>query len=362
VLRNHSAGHWRPAVLLGVVMIVVVGVTVILINREGIRGGPAASGTRPGPAASDPAASGTRPGPASSSDPSPGRSQPSSPPPSPPSPGRTRSAPSGSFAVGVRHLALGRTVTRPLPTTVWYPAPGGARGGAEPGARVAAGRFPLVLLSHGLPSLPETYADVAVRLAAAGFVVAAPRYPNTNLYAANPTMADVPNQPADAFYVVESVLRLDAQDADPLAGHLDTSRYAAVGHSAGGFTTSGMLAWPRDGRLAAAVIIAGGTVAPYRDPPAEVLFIHGEADRTISYADGHASYVLLPWSKAFLTVIGGDHLGYLTAGRPGFGPVMRTMRDFLRATLYGDEAARRRLPADGSADGARFEHRLWSGG
>ena len=160
---------------------------------------------------------------------------------------------------------------------------------------------------------------------------------------------------------MESVFGLETTHGDPFSGHLDTSRYAAVGHSAGGFTTSWMLASPRDGRLVAAVIIAGGTVAPYREPAAEVLFIHGEADRTISHSDGHASYDLLSWSKAFLTVIGGDHKGYLTAGRPGFDPVIRTTRDFLRATLYGDDAARRRLPADGSADGARFEQRLWRG-
>jgi hypothetical protein len=36
---------------------------------------------------------------------------------------------------------------------------------------------------------------------------------------------------------------------------------------------------------------------------------------------------------------------------------MRTITDFLRATLYRDENARARMPADGSTDGARFEQR-----
>lgn len=265
------------------------------------------------------------------------------------------SAPTSTFAVGVRRLSLSRAADRPLPTTVWYPARGYPDGQVRSDAQVAAGRFPLVLFSHGLPSLPETYVSVTTRLAAAGFVVAAPTYPRTNSHAYLPTMIDVPNQPADAFYVIDSVLRLDAQAGDPFAGHLSAARYAAVGHSAGGFTTGGMLTSPHDPRLASVVIIAGGLLGPCVAPAAEVLFVHGDADQTISYRDGRAAYYAVPWPKAFLTVGGGDHIGYLTAGRPGFDPTITTITDFLRATLYGDSVARQRLPADGSRDGARFE-------
>ena len=205
VFRNDFRGHRPPAVLLGAVllgvMVFVVAVTVVFINREGARSGsepppPAASGAQPGSVSPSPGRPSAQP-PGESSEPSPGAPDPSASGPSGSSSGR--SAPSRTFAVGVRHLALQRTVVRPLPTTVWYPASGTAGSAPEPDARVAGGRFPFVLLSHGMPSLPETYTDVAVRLAAAGFVVAAPRYPNTNLYSASPTMADVPNQPTDAL-------------------------------------------------------------------------------------------------------------------------------------------------------------------
>lgn len=261
----------------------------------------------------------------------------------------------GSFAVGVRHLSFSRGPDRPLPTTVWYPASGEARAGVEADVEVARGRFPIVLFSHGLPSLPETYAAVGTQLAAAGFLVVAPTYPHTNSTTIMPTMADVPRQPADAFYVVDAILDLDERGSDPFAGHVDTTRYAAAGHSAGGFTTGGMLGARHDARLAAAVIIAGGLLGPCVAPAADVLFVHGDADRTISYVDGRAAYTRIPWSKAFLTVRGGDHLGYLTPGHPGFEPVVRTMIDFLRATLYGDEAAREKMAIDGSVDGVRFE-------
>lgn len=268
-------------------------------------------------------------------------------------------SPAGPFPVGVRHLDLRRAPNRPLPTTIWYPALRGSRATASAGAAPAAeGRFPMALFSHGLPSVPETYAGFATRLAAAGFVVAAPVYPHTNSNAVSPTMLDVPNQPADAFFVADQVLRLDQRAGDPFAGHLDTSRYAAVGHSAGGFTTTGMLAATHDHRLAAVVVIAGGMLGRYTPPACDALFVHGDADTTMSYAAGRTAYELLPWSKAFLTLRGGDHGGYLEPGNPGFEPVASTVTDFLRASLTGDAAARGRLPADASAGGIHFEDRL----
>jgi hypothetical protein len=48
-------------------------------------------------------------------------------------------------------------------------------------------------------------------------------------------------------------------------------------------------------------------------------------------------------------------MGYLTPGHPGFEPVANTMIDFLRAALYGDEAARSSMATDGSVDGLVFE-------
>ena len=90
-------------------------------------------------------------------------------------------APERTYPVGVRTLALGRGAARPLPTTVWYPAGAGPAGGRPAnGVPVAPGRFPVVLFSHGLQSLPEMHAEMATRWAAAGFIVAAPAYPHTN--------------------------------------------------------------------------------------------------------------------------------------------------------------------------------------
>jgi dienelactone hydrolase len=275
-----------------------------------------------------------------------------------------RSAPEGSYAVGVRTLTLGRGTARPLPVTIWYPADGrpssaasfapAATSGARPqrNVPVANGRFPLVLFSHGLYSLPELHAQLTTRWAAAGFVVAAPTYPHTNRRATHFSRADVRNQPADAWRVIQQVLRLDAVGGDPFAGHLDGTRVAAAGHSAGGFTTAGLFTSGHSDQLRAGIIIAGGDMpGAFAGPPAALLFVHGGRDPTVSSVKARTTYDRLGWPKAFLTLVGQGHSEYLNPGRPGFEQSVRTMTDFLRWTLYGDGAARRRLAADAAGPG-----------
>src|SRR5258706_5709542 len=68
-------------------------------------------------------------------------------------------APTETYTVGVRQLDLTRG-DRPLRTVVWYPA-ANTIGGDQPA--VAAGVFPLVLVSHGLTSSPEAYQGIIRR-------------------------------------------------------------------------------------------------------------------------------------------------------------------------------------------------------
>ena len=60
-----------------------------------------------------------------------------------------------------------------------------------------------------------------------------------------------------------------------------------------------------------------------------------------------------------MTMKGQGHGEFLDAKRPGFAPARAAITDFLRWNLYGDKAARERLPADGTlAKVAVFEDRL----
>ncbi|MCP3784427.1 alpha/beta hydrolase [Micromonospora sp. A3M-1-15] len=268
-----------------------------------------------------------------------------------------RPAPPRPYAVGVRHFVVDPDGSRPLPVTVWYPAEPAAPPHATvretagpvpwPDAPVAAGRFPVVVYSHGLHSLPDLHAPLTARWAAAGFVVAAPTYPRTNLGARDFTRADVRNQPADGWRLIRHLVRLDARPGDPLAGHLAVDRFAAAGHSAGGFTTAGMFTSGHSRRLRAGIVIAGGGLAgSFAGPVAPLLFVHGGADPIVPESVGRAAYHRSLGPAAFLGLPGQGHGEYLTPGRPGFAQVLAATTDFLRWTLYDDRRARDRLPAD----------------
>ncbi|MEV0713955.1 chlorophyllase [Asanoa sp. NPDC050611] len=257
-------------------------------------------------------------------------------------------APARSFEVAVREMAFTRQ-GRTLETTVYYPQ--------------GAGRFPVVLFSHGLGGRPADYAPLLEKWAAAGFVVAAPAYPHTNGDASDYDVLDVVNQPADASYVIGRVLALDGKRGDRFFGQLATDRVAAAGHSAGGITTVGLFTLARDVRLDAGIVLSGsalGAGTGYRGAAAPMLFVHGERDETVSYASGKAAYDAVPWPKAFLSFPKGDHgTTLLRDGGASFQVLAGTTTEFLRFTLYGDPKARSRIPtAAASDDVATLDDRL----
>ena len=284
--------------------------------------------------------------------------------PAPVTPATSPPAPSYvTYPVGLRVLHLRRGPHRPLTTLVFYPAarfatagPGIGRLGALSPARGSAtepadGRFPLVLFSHGLSGSPERYAAALSGWAAAGFVVAAPTYPFTSQYAAHVRRADIVHQPADARYVLDQVRLLDATPGDALAGRIDVDHVAAVGHSAGGYTTAGLFTAGHDARLRAGVIMAGW-LAPgaFAGPPATMLFLQGTSDPVVPRAISRKAFDRVPWPKRYLLLRHNSHATYLRPGDIGYALVESTVLDFLRWTLNGDNAARRRLPRGAVVD------------
>ena len=145
-----------------------------------------------------------------------------------PATGRGEDAP---FYAGVERLAVAADV--PFDTLVWYPTEttespsqvGSFLLPAGPGAKLAAGRFPIVLLSHGggqRGGNPLILSGLSAALARQGFVVVAPFHGTAAL----------------ALRPLEIRLALDAVLDDPRFGpHVDPNRLGMLGFSLGGAVT-----------------------------------------------------------------------------------------------------------------------------
>ncbi|WP_107081681.1 alpha/beta hydrolase family protein [Streptomyces sp. SBT349] len=267
---------------------------------------------------------------------------------------RTMDAPTVPFAVGVRDFAWSRG-SRQLHTRIFYPIAGSPGGEPVPGAPIADGVFPVVEWSHGMGGNSDSYASQVRALVSAGFVVPAPSFPGST-----PGEVYNGNQSRDVSEVITRTLALNDATGDPFSGHLDTSvGVGAAGHSLGGMTTHGLLtAWPDNRVVAAAPIACVDVGNPSGQVRANVLFIHGENDPTCAYSSARQAYQELPAPKAFLTHVGADHGSYLVPGFPTYDQTQNTFLDWFRWSLYGDTAARDRLPADASSGGTRWEAAL----
>jgi predicted dienelactone hydrolase len=139
--------------------------------------------------------------------------------------------------------------THALVTTVWYPAesssveqpqwvgpPGSpffAVGSTSPGARPAAGKFPLIVLSHGTGGSALMLGWLGSVLASHGYIAAAVNHPGNNAlepYTAS-GFALWWERAKDLSEVIDHLL------ADPEFGvRIDSKRIAAAGFSLGGYT------------------------------------------------------------------------------------------------------------------------------
>ncbi|PZG01807.1 RICIN domain-containing protein [Micromonospora deserti] len=252
-------------------------------------------------------------------------------------------APSTPFAVGVRRYDWYRG-SRPCTTYVYYPATGTPGGNPVTNAPAANGVFPVYNFTHGFQSSPQNSLFIIRALAAAGFIVPAPHF-NHNFNDVNNG-----NTSRDVSQILTNTLALNA--SGPLAGRINTNIGVGVsGHSLGGMVTHGLLtAWP-DSRIISAnpqsCIDMGN---PASSVSAKVLFVHGDRDSTTSYSSARQAYTEMPAPKAFLTFLGGSHTSFWSDSR-----FPATVVDWARWTMYGDTAARDRLPADAAGSDTRWE-------
>ena len=246
---------------------------------------------------------------------------------------------------------------RTLPTLVLYPAVGSPGGLSQEDARPLRrdGPYPLIVFSHGFTATGPAYGEVLLRrIAAHGYVVAAPTFPLSSRGApGGPKLLDFVNQPEDVSFVIDRMLAANRRRG-PLHGLIERREIGAMGHSLGGITTLGVTYNTefRDQRIRAAVPMSG-VQFKFRDgrwtwPSVPLLLVHGDQDRTVPYRGSTRAYELAKPPKFLLTLLGGPHVPF---GAPYLDQIVRTVSNFLDRYLRHDRRALARLEATGTVPG-----------
>ena len=133
-----------------------------------------------------------------------------------------------------------------LVTALWYPtdwnsgttAIGPFTMSATRGAPIGEGQYGLILLSHGTGGGRLNHRDTAIRLAEAGYIVAAPEHAGDSWRddRFSGTSANWRRRPRQ----LSAVLDLLLGDTE-LGPHIDAGRIGAVGHSAGGYSVLALI-------------------------------------------------------------------------------------------------------------------------
>ena len=244
-------------------------------------------------------------------------------------------------------LANARTATglpaRLLPTVIRYPALGSAARGPAHGLTpaAAAGPFPLVVFSQGFDYPAEGYAGLMQSLTRAGYVVAAPTYPDTDPSApGGPNEADIVNHPRDLRYVITQLLAAARRPSSRLHGLIDPTAIAIAGQSDGGDVTLATAANTccRDSRVRAAVILSGAELAAFGGtyyaggtPP--LLVTQGDTDPINVPGCSVGLYDHAPAPKYYLDLLGASHLAPYTIPGLTRDHVASTIIHFLGAYL-----------------------------
>jgi pimeloyl-ACP methyl ester carboxylesterase len=191
-----------------------------------------------------------------------------------------------------------------------------------------------LVFAHGWNSDPGVYQTLVDQWAAAGFLVAAPIFPDsTDLYPGSP-ISDYADQALDISFVITSLLQDRSLPIDP-------TRIAVAGHSDGGTDVALMLLDPAyaDSRVRAYLSLSGelpSGVAAYTTTPsrAALLVAVGTDDEYGLYPlAGQVFQAAETSSKVEIVESGGDHLGSFLDATPAAAAMREDTTTFLELAL-----------------------------
>jgi dienelactone hydrolase len=245
--------------------------------------------------------------------------------------------------------------SRTLVTTIWYPAAVRPSASATLDAvpDTAHGPYPLIVFAHGLGTVPSDYQSLLSTWAAAGFVVAAPKFPLTSLGTPGGVdTADVYSQPGDVSFVINVLLLDSAVRSNPLSGMIAANEIGVAGHSEGAITTLGFFnTCCRDPRIKAAAVFSGdpeaypgGRYVFNGQPP--MLVVHGTKDGFLPYGEMVSVFNEQKGPKALLSLLGANHGNWERPRSKWFASVAHTSTDFFRRYLDGSKEAGARIVHD----------------
>lgn len=250
------------------------------------------------------------------------------------------------------------------PATVYYPK-------LPPRLRGSYGNFPVVIMMQGARVLRKYYSQYARELARYGFVVIVPDHTSSVLAEVGFT---------EFIVITDSLELLEGETSNPdspLYGVVDTTTAALSGHSFGTaaalFAVGGLCTFPFcDPRVGfelpsavkAAAVLAGNTRALDIDSTGiPVAIIVGDIDT--GRDDGERTYGILEPPRAFIEIRDANHYGLNDTDQPPEAAVREDEAKqttpqsisaarfgqwagiFLRAHLYGDQRAWRRIYVSG---------------